>query len=203
MKMKNTITITLLSFIISFSSAFSQEIGKHSVYLGISPFGGGINIGHNLNEKTSINVGFGGALEGDIPDVIKPEIDGFSDNYTHTAKSAWMGMFVSHQPLDRFNWFRVNAGFAVGSIENTIKDGEELYYADYNENPVSYFGLTFGKPPYKGLVYGLDIGALFSSGADFSHNANGDPDKFNALQDGVPGLTNVLPNIQITVGYCF
>ena len=203
MKMKNTITITLLSFIISFSSAFSQEIGKHSVYLGISPFGGGINIGHNLNEKTSINVGFGGAPEGDIPDAIKPEIDGFSDNYTHTAKSAWMGMFVSHQPLDRFNWFRVNAGFAVGSIENTIKDGEELYYADYNENPVSYFGLTFGKPPYKGLVYGLDIGALFSSGADFSRNANGDPDKLNALQDGVPGLTNVLPNIQITVGYCF
>ena len=188
---------------ISFSSAYSQEIGKHSVYLGISPFGGGINIGHNLNEKTSINVGFGGAPEGDIPDGIKPEIEGFSEDYTHTAKSAWMGMFVSHQPIDKFNWFRVNAGFAVGSIENTIKDGEELYYADYNENPVSYFGLTFGKPPYKGLVYGLDIGALFSSGADFSHNADGDPDKFNALQDGVPGLTNVLPNIQITVGYCF
>ena len=79
----------------------------------------------------------------------------------------------------------------------------ELYYADYNENPVSYFGLNIGKPPYKGLVYGLDIGALFSSGADFSHNDNGDLDKFNALQDGVPGLTNVLPNFQLTVGYCF
>ena len=99
--MKNTITITLLSFIMSFSSAYSQEIGKHSVYLGISPFGGGINIGHNLNEKTSINVGFGGAPEGDIPDGIKPEIEGFSEDYTHTAKSAWMGMFISHQPLDQ------------------------------------------------------------------------------------------------------
>ena len=121
MKMKNTITITLLSFILSFSSAFSQEIGKHSVYLGISPFGGGINLGHNLNEKTSVNVGFGGAPEGDIPDAIKPEIDGFSDNYTHTAKSAWMGMFVSHQPLDQFNWFRVNAGFAVGPSKTLLR----------------------------------------------------------------------------------
>ena len=201
--MKNTITITLLSIILSFSSAYSQEIGKYAVSVGISPFGGGINLSHNMNERTSVNIGFGGAPEGDIPDAIKPEIDGFSDNYTHTAKSAWMGIFVSHQPLDQFNWLRVNAGFAVGSIENTILDGNEAYYADYNENPVSYFGLNIGKPPYKGLVYGLDIGALFSSGADFSHNVNGDLDKYNALQDGVPGLTNVLPNFQLTVGYCF
>ena len=180
--MKNTITITLLSIILSFSSAYSQEVGKYAVSVGISPFGGGINLSHNMNERTSVNIGFGGAPEGDIPDAIKPEIDGFSDNYTHTAKSAWMGIFVSHQPLDQFNWLRVNAGFAVGSIENTILDGNEAYYADYNENPVSYFGLNIGKPPYKGLVYGLDIGALFSSGAEFSHNANGDPDKFNAFK---------------------
>ena len=155
-----------------------------------------------MNERTSVNIGFGGAPEGDLPDAIKPEIDGFSDSYTHTAKSAWMGIFVSHQPLDQFKWLRVNAGFAVGSIENTIEDGDEIYYADYNENPVSYIGLNIGKPPYKGLVYGLDIGALFSSGADFSHEG-GDVDRFNALQDGVPGLTNVLPNFQLTVGYCF
>ena len=53
--MKNTITITLLSFMISFSSAFSQEIGKHSVYLGISPFGGGINIANAKNIIKSVS----------------------------------------------------------------------------------------------------------------------------------------------------
>ena len=200
--MKNTIITTFLSFIFIISSSYSQENGKYAVSVGISPFGGGINLSHNINERTSINIGFGGAPEGEIPDALKPEIDGFSEDYKHNAKSAWMGIFVSHQPFVQFNWLRVNTGFAVGSIENTIEDGSEIYYADYNENPVSYIGLNIGKPPYKGLIYGLDIGALFSSGADFDHSG-GNINKLNNLKDGVPGLTSVLPNFQLNIGYCF
>ena len=198
--MKRLITCCLATLFLGFNS-FAQkgdkEYANYAISVGISPFGGGLNLTYHHSERTSINIGMGGFAEGEAP--LSPTIDELGDDFTLTASSSWMGLFLSHQPFQKTAWFRVNTGLAVGSIENTIVDGVDTFKAYYKENPVAYFGINVGTPAYKGLIYGLDLGMLFSSGPEF----NGpDGDKLDAIE-GSAFFGPVLPNFQLTVGYGF
>ena len=198
--MKRLFVLSLATLFLCFNS-FAQkgekEYANYAIGLGLSPFGGGLNLTYHHTERTSFNIGFGGFAEGEAP--MSPTIDELSEDFTLTASSSWMGFFLSHQPFENMAWFRVNTGLAVGSIENTIVDGTDTFTANYKENPVTYFGINFGTPAYKGLVYGLDLGMLFSASPEFSGPAG---DKMEAIQDN-PFFGTVLPNFQLTVGYGF
>lgn len=115
--MKRLITCCLATLFLGFNS-FAQkgdkEYANYAISVGISPFGGGLNLTYHHSERTSINIGMGGFAEGEAP--LSPTIDELGDDFTLTASSSWMGLFLSHQPFQKTAWFRVNTGLAVGSI---------------------------------------------------------------------------------------
>ena len=176
-----------------------KEFAKYGVSLAVSPFGGSLNFGYNKNEKTSINIALGGLPES--KSFITPSIDGMGDIELR-GESAWMGVFLNHRPFENINWFRVNVGLGIGAINNTITEAgssDEIYNVDYNSSPVGYFGVGVGQRTYKGLTFGFDLGALYTSGPDIS---GPDAEKVKAIRDN-SFFSSVLPNAQLSIGYNF
>ena len=190
---------TLAASLALFASApaFANEIADYSVNIGVSPFGGSLNFGHNISEKNSINVAIGGlpGMEMDL------EIDG--KDYTVDGSSAWVGAFVNHRPCNK-DWFRFVFGLGIGSISNeiTAKNGN-VYEANYTENPVGYLGLGFGQRPVKGFLYGLDVGWLQTAGPNvFQTKGEANADAVDAISESM-WFGKGLPNAQVTLGWGF
>jgi hypothetical protein len=194
------LSITVLTFSMSILAQSSEkEFAQYGVYLSVSPFGPGINYSYNFDSKTSISVGFGGTIgESDVSS-FGPKVDELGD-YEWETSSSWMGFFVAHRPFEKYNWFVVNTGFAIGGIENHIhaESGNE-YQVDYNENPVGYFGFSARSGNVKGLQFGFEIGTLYTSGPD-SFTVS-DASESNAILEKL--TPNVLPNFQLSIGYGF
>ncbi len=174
------------------------NFAEYNVALGVSPFGGSLNFSHNISHKTTYLAAVGGidGIEMDLG------IDG--TDYTVGSKSAWVGFFVNHRPFKNASWFRVVGGVGFGSIENELTDADgNRYRADYNDNPVGYFGVGFGAGTDKGFSIGFDIGTLYTSGPDVS--------QVDGLENkaAVESISNhfffgsVLPNAQLTLGWGF
>ncbi len=177
-----------------------KEFAQYGVSVGVSPFGGSLNLQYNKSEKTSIFVAIGGLPES--TSFITPSIDGM-DQIELRGKSSWMGFFLNHRPFKKMDWFRVNTGIGIGSIENTITEtlpgGENEYTVDYKTSPVGYLGVGVGQRTFKGLTFGFDLGLLYGSGPVVS---GPDPDKVDAIRDN-SFFSNVLPNVQLSIGYNF
>ena len=177
-----------------------KESAQYGASIGISPFGGSLNFQYHKNEKTSFSVSLGGLPES--KSFITPDIDGM-DEIELNGKSSWMGFFLNHRPFEKMNWFRVNMGIGIGSIENTITEilpgGGGDYTVDYKSSPVGYFGVGVGQRTFKGLTFGFDLGLLYGSGPEVS---GPDADKVEAIRNN-SFFSNVLPNIQFSIGYNF
>ena len=191
---------TLAASLALFASApafAADEAADYSVSIGVSPFGGSLNFGHNVSEKNTINIAMGGlpGMEMDL------EIDG--KDYTVDGSSAWMGAFVNHRPCDN-DWFRFVFGLGIGKIQNDISDKNgNAYEANYTENPVGYLGLGFGQRPVKGFVYGLDLGWLTTAGPNVAQTkGDANPDAVDAISDHM-FFGSGLPNAQVTLGWGF
>ncbi|MAZ31344.1 MAG: hypothetical protein CMP57_04530 [Flavobacteriales bacterium] len=197
---KLLLSITALTFSLSILAQSSEkEFAQYGVSLTASPFGPGINYSYNFDLKTSLSVGFGGTFgESDVSS-FGPKVDELGD-YEWETSSSWMGVFMAHRPFEKYNWFVVNAGFAIGGIENHIhaESGNE-YQVDYNENPVGYFGFSARSGNVKGLQFGVEIGTLYSSGPD-SFEGSDSLEADAILEKLTP---NVLPNFQLSIGYGF
>lgn len=201
--MKKTLLISFACFLTS-NFIFSQDLANYSISLGLSPFGGSLNYTYHKSEKTSINVAVGGLMETDLSDFATDlEID---DDYKLKSNSGWMGIFLQHRPFNNAKWVGFVAGFGVGYIENTIEvsnDDNDIYTAHYKENPVGYVGWTFGSGPVKGFNYSFDLGMLYTSGPTIiGPGAHPDGEYNDAINDSFY-FSNILPNIQLTVGYGF
>ena len=178
--------------------ALADDHADYSVGVGFSPFGGSVYAGHNTNAKTSILVNFGGSPEIQAP--FKLDIDG--TEYTQTGGSSWVGFFLNHRPFPGSEWFRINTGIAIGGIQGELDDGNgNTYHAEYNENPAGYFGLGVGNGVQEGVTVGFDIGGLFTSGAEVVVG-DGNGNDLEAIKDSA-WFGNVLPNVQLSVGYNF
>ena len=175
-----------------------SDFAENSFNIGLSPFGGSLNFGHNFSERTSLQVGLGGLPETAL---LTTEIDGVE--YDITGRSSWAGVFLNHRALESADWLRFNVGFASGGIWNTLEDADgNTYRVEYRENPVVYTGLGVGFRPKKGLVYGFDIGALFGAGADVYADAGNTTDAAEAVADSSL-FGPVLPNFQFGIGWGF
>ena len=123
--------------------------------------------------------------------------------YDVTGSSSWSGVFWNHRPSKKADWFRVVSGVAAGNTNMEVDDNNgNKYAAEYNEDPVFYTGVGFGNRPVKGFLIGFDIGMLATGGTTVCATENGDADQLEALNDNWR-FENVLPNVQLTVGYGF
>ena len=130
----------------------------------------------------------------------KWDIDG--TEYTQNGGSSWMGFFLNHRPFEDSQWFRINTGIGIGGIEGTLtNDAGDEYAVEYNENPVGYIGVGFGNGTAEGFTFGFDIGGLFGSGPEITV-VEGDGADLEDIQDNA-FFGNILPNLQLTVGYNF
>lgn len=178
--------------------ALADDHADYGINVGFSPFGGSVGLIYNPSASTSFNVAFGGAPASDAP--FKLDIDG--TEYTQNGGSSWMGFFVNHRPFEDSQWFRINTGIGIGGIEGTLtNDAGDEYAVEYNENPVGYIGVGFGNGTAEGLTFGFDIGGLFGSGPEITV-VEGDGADLEDIQDNA-FFGNVLPNLQLTVGYNF
>ena len=174
------------------------DFAEYAVVLGASPFGGSLAFAYNSSWKTTWQFAIGGVtgLELDL------EIEG--NDYTVKGASSWVGCFVNHRPFEGANWFRLVAGIGIGTIENELTDSSDNeYHAHYKENPVGYLGVGFGARPEKGFLWGVDIGWLQTPGPHV-HQVAGDPNP--AAVEDIEGdllFGNVLPNVQVTLGWGF
>ena len=162
-----------------------------------SPFGGSFNFGYNASEKTTYLFSLGG-----LPGLEMDQEIGGTD-YTVDSSSAWMGAFIQHRPFEGAKWFRLAAGLGIGSIENELKDeAGNTFVADYNENPVGYTGIGFGFEPVAGFIWGVDIGMLFTSGSEVRLTEGDDVAAVADIADHFL-FGNILPNIQVSLGWGF
>ena len=101
------------------------------------------------------------------------------------------------------DWFRVVAGVIVGNITLEIDDtqGNE-YIAEHNRSPVFYTGVGVGNRPLKGFLIGFAIGMVTSTGTTVEPVENGTKAQLDALSDSWR-FGNVMPNLQLTLGYGF
>ncbi len=189
------------------STAFADhhedgDDAEYAVNVAGSPFGAAVNFGRHTSEKTTWFAAIGGLPAGTPVSETTLDIDG--TEYTVNSSSSYVGFFVNHRPFEGADWFRFNAGIAVGSIENALDDGSgNTFEANYNVNPVGYVGIGAGFRPKKGLIYGLDIGWLQSSGPDISQTGgDADADALDAIADHA-FFGNVLPNVQVGIGWGF
>ena len=198
------IIAALICLSMSNQNAFAQQgekqFAEYGASIGVSPFGGSLNFQYNKNKKTSFFVSLGGLPES--KSFITPSIDGL-DEIELNGKSSWMGFFLNHRPFNKADWFRVNMGIAIGSIENTITEilpgGGGEYSVNYKTSPVGYFGLGVGQRTYKGITFGFDLGLLYGGGPEIT---GPDPDKIEAISNS-NFFSNVLPNLQLSLGYNF
>jgi hypothetical protein len=198
-------TSILLSTALAFASLgtaqaedSSSDFAQNTIIVGGSPFGGSVNYNYSFNQKTTFQASFGGLPSLDLMSV---EIDGTS--YDLNAKASWMGAFINHRPVENAQWFRINMGFAVGTIRNTLTDADgNSYKVEYRENPVGYVGIGFGYRPIKGFQYGFDIGGLFGAGANVYPDVGNTSDAADEIaQSSLFG--DILPNMQVGVGWGF
>ena len=67
--MKRLFVLSLATLFLGFNS-FAQkgekEYANYAIGLGLSPFGGGLNLTYHHTERTSFNIGFGGFAEGEL-----------------------------------------------------------------------------------------------------------------------------------------
>ena len=178
--------------------AFADDHADYGINLGFSPFGGSVGLIYNPSASTSVNVAFGGSPAVDAP--FKLDIDG--TEYTQNGGSSWMGFFLNHRPFEDSQWFRINTGIGIGGIQGTLtNDAGDEYKVEYNENPVGYIGVGFGSGTAEGFTFGFDIGGLYGSGPEIESVKGSDSD-LEAIQDNA-FFGNVLPNLQLSVGYNF
>lgn len=198
---KISLFIAALAFSLSSVAQKSEkEFARYGVSLTGSPFGFGVNYAYNLDSKTSLSVAVGSTLGDSDVSSFGPDVDALGD-YEWETSTDWMGLFIAHRPFEKLNWLTVNAGIGIGGIENHIhaESGNE-YQADYNENPVGYFGFSARTGNVKGIQFGLDIGTLYTSGPD-SFGEAGDALEVDAILENL--TPNLLPNLQFSVGYGF
>ena len=193
--------VLLFLFGFGISTSYAQEIAQYSVGLGLSPFGGSLQLGYVVSEKTSFNIGVGTLPESDSP--FSPEIG--EERFDITSSSDWMGFFINHRPFQSADWFRINTGIAVGSIFNSLQgDQGSEFEVNFTENPVTYLGIGLGLRPIKGFTYGFDAGLLYGSGPALTGLSGGLAS--SASPEEVlshPFFAKVLPNIQFGVAYGF
>ena len=193
------LTCLALTVSLSYSQDNAKEAADYGISGGFSPFGLSLSMSYNKSAKTTFNVTLGGFPTSSAP--FSPDIDGLGE-YDLESGSSWMGIFMNHRPFEDSDWFRINTGIGIGNIENTItetEDGGGVYTANYKENPVGYVGVGFGQRPVKGFIVGFDVGFLFGAGPVISG-----PDAAKAAAIGEsPFFGNVLPNLQLNLGYGF
>ena len=207
MKNKNLFKIMSLFLAIALSNlSFSQdekatesEFADYAVGISLSPFGGAIGFTHNWNPKTSFKAALGG-FSGTAP--INPTIDGVE--YDVDNSTSWMGMFINHRPFEDKDWFRLGTGIGIGTIKNTLSsDGSSDTYLENNVgNVVGYVGIGFGGRPKKGLVYGLELGLLSTSGANVTPLNGGSAETAAKIADD-SFFSPLLPLIQLGVSWGF
>jgi hypothetical protein len=194
----------------------AKEFAEYSAGVAISPFGPSLNLTYNIDAKNSISVGFGGAPEGDVPDGLLPDFDPLLLSEVSVAgSSSWLGVFWRHRPFAN-QAIGFNLGMASGQIENNVTAdgfhaGETVSFSvNYTENPVMYFGVSYGSKPVKGFQVGLDLGALSTGGAQILYTgeaeelvAHGDDiaDQIAEINDKL--AWTMLPNLQLSVSYGF
>ena len=201
MKVRVLSSILSLSLMLVGASALADDhpsdFAQYSVSMSGSPFGGSFNFGYNASEKTTYLFSLGG-----LPGLEMDQEIGGTD-YTVDSSSAWMGAFIQHRPFDGAKWFRLAAGLGIGSIENELKDDAgNTFVADYNENPVGYTGIGFGFEPVAGFIWGVDIGMLFTSGSEVRLVEGDDVAAVADIADHFL-FGNILPNIQVSLGWGF
>ena len=201
MKVRVLSSIISLSLMLVGASAFADDhpsdFAQYSVSMSGSPFGGSFNFGYNASGKTTYLFSLGG-----LPGLEMDQEIGGTD-YTVDSSSAWMGAFIQHRPFDGAKWFRLAAGLGIGSIENELKDeAGNTFVADYNENPVGYTGIGFGFEPVAGFIWGVDIGMLFTSGSEVRLTEGDDVAAVADIADHFL-FGNILPNIQVSLGWGF
>ena len=123
--------------------------------------------------------------------------------YEVKSSMSWAGALWSHRPATKADWFRVVAGVVVGNItlELDDKQGNE-YIAEYNESAALYAGVGVGNRPVKGVLVGFDIGMISTTGTTVEAVENGTKEHLDALNDNWR-FGNVMPNLQLTLGYGF
>lgn len=174
------------------------DFAESSLIIGVSPFGGSLSYSYAFSSRTNVQATFGGIPETSF---LSTTVDG--TDYDLTSKASWAGGFISHRPVENADWFRMNMGLAVGSIENTLEDSSgDRYDVNFKESPSAYMGIGFGLRPNKGLQYGLDMGALFGAGAQVIADPENTGDAAEAIASS-PIAGNVLPNAQLTIGWGF
>ena len=193
--MKKIVSLMAILALTLSSWAQEKEFANYSVAITTSPFGGGMNFGYNFNEKTSLNVAVGGAPTGELVD--QDSIEELGD-YNFRAQSSWMGMFINHRPFEQAKWFVFATGIGIGNIKSDFvtSDGA-AYTANYQENPVGYFGFAARTQNVKGMQFGFDVGALYTSGAQV---IGPDASRVRAIEEH---MNSVLPNVQISIGFGF
>jgi hypothetical protein len=183
-------------------AAFSQpavagDVAQYGVGIGLSPFGGSLNFAYHTSKKTTAFVTLGGAPSMEAP--MKMNVD--DTEYTQTGGSSWVGAFINHRPFKDANWFRFNTGIGIGNIAGELEDDAgNVYTVEYSENPVGYIGVGVGSSAMKGMTVGFDLGWLQTGGPDITKVAGKGADKSDDI-DGTMGAGNVLPNLQLSVGY--
>ena len=180
------------------STAFAgEERADYAVLVSASPFGGSLNFSHHHTKKSTWNIAVGLGPELTMTSTID------DTEYEVTSSMSWGGAFWSHRPATKADWFRVVAGIIVGNITLDIDDkpGNE-YTAEYNESPAFYAGVGVGNRPVKGVVIGLDIGMMSSAGTTVEAVENGTKEQLDTLNDDWR-FGNVMPNLQLTLGYGF
>ncbi|MDP6932941.1 MAG: hypothetical protein QGG40_08480 [Myxococcota bacterium] len=179
--------------------ALADDFAQYTVGVGVSPFGGSVHGAYNSSPETTIFVALGGLPTSEAP--FSPEIDG--KEYTVTAGSSWVGCFVNHRPLENAEWFRVNVGIGIGSIQNELEDSDgNVYKADYNENPVGYVGVGVGGRAVQGFNLGFDMGWLQTAGPDIHMVEGSGENASDAIGDNMM-FGSVLPNLQLTLNWGF
>ena len=199
-------TLILSSIMLFISNVSAQnaeeELAQYSVGVGVGPFGGSLGFLYHFDAKTTLQVSLGGLPESDSP--LALSLNGVE--YDVAGASSWVGFFLNHRPIENAEWFRVNAGLGVGSIQNSIVNPNTLaaYSADYRENPVAYLGIGAGLRAKKGIQLGFDLGWLQTNGPEYSIDDVGSADASDFRDVRESGhFTTALPNIQFSFGYGF
>ena len=171
-----------------------DDFAEYGVSVGVSPFGGSLNLNYNTSKKTSYFAVLGGLPGGEM------DVDVDGTDYAVKTDSSWVGFFVQHRPFVEAAWFRVVTGIGIGTIENELTDPDgNVFQANYYENPVGYLGVGFGAQPTKGFSIGFDLGWLQTAGPVVS---GPDAAAVESIKDHV-FFGNALPNAQLTLGWNF
>ena len=202
--MLKQLSILTVAAAVSAQPALADDHAQYGFGIAFSPFGGSLNGMYHASKKTSFNFALGGGPE--MESFMSPKIK--DTKYTLTGSSSWVGAFINHRPFDNADWFRFVGGVGIGTISSELDDGKgNVYYAEYNENPVGYLGIGFGNTAKQGFQWGVDLGWLQSSGPEITKLEDGKEVQASAEMtsaiEGTIGFGNVLPNLQLSLGYNF